>query len=413
MERALAELAAGGATELSVDFRLRLADGAWRSVRAFGRRVGRTLGGSLVDLSDAKGSDELLLHEFFHDELTGLPNRALFLDYTGRALGRARRRTASTAILYLDLDRFHTVNDSLGVSVGDELLVEVARRLEATLQPGHTLARLGGDKFAILVEAVERPSDAVRVAESVEAVLDRPLALAGYEIFAQASIGIALSTPEHERPEDLLRDAIAAMHRAKEDGAVRHELFDPKMSERARARLTLEADLRRALENEEFVLHYQPIISFETGRLSTFEALLRWQHPGRGLVGPDVFVPIAEETGLIVPLGSWVLEEACRQMRRWRDDFADREHVAVAVNLSARQFEDPDIVDQIRGVLERTGLEPDGLEVEMTESVVMARTRENARKLRALRDLGVRILIDDFGTGYSSWRRSRASPWTR
>lgn len=404
LRRALAAQVGGGASELACEFRMRRGDGAWRQLRCRGRRAagGTLIGGSLVDVTDAKASEARLLHEFLHDELTGLPNRALFLDALGRALHRGRRHGLRSAVLYLDLDRFHTVNDSLGVAAGDELLVEVARRLERSIGAEDTLARLGGDKFALLIESVAGPEDAVRAAEELERALDEPLHLDGYEVFAQASLGIALSTPQHAKPEDLLRDAIAAMHRAKEDGAVRHELFDPRMSARARERLKLEADVRHAIEEEQFVLHYQPIISFETGELSAFEALVRWKHPERGLLGPDLFVPIAEETGLIVPLGKWVLEEACRQMKRWRDLYPERAKVAVAVNLSARQFDDPNIVAEIQGCLERAGLDPDGLELEMTESVVMARTRENAKKLAALRALGVQLLIDDFGTGYSS-----------
>ena len=404
LRRAIQEHAQGLTPQLLSEFRLQRPDGSWRQVRCSGRRSasGKLIGGSLADVMDLKASEERVLHESFHDELTGLPNRSLFLDAVGRALYRGRRRDVRAAVLYLDLDRFHTVNDSLGVSAGDELLVEVTRRLERHLTPSHTLARLGGDKFAVLIESVQGPEDAVRFAEALESGLDDPLELEGYEVFAQASIGIALSTKEHAKPEDLLRDAIAAMHRAKEDGSVRHEMFDPKMSAKARQRLTLEADIRRAIEEEQFVLHYQPIISFETGELSTFEALIRWQHPERGLIGPDVFIPLAEDTGLIAPLGKWVLYEACRQMKAWRDSFDDRANVAVAVNLSARQFEDPNIVQEVRSCLEETGLEPDGLELEMTESVVMARTRQNAQKLKELRELGVRILIDDFGTGYSS-----------
>ena len=404
LQRAIRAHVDGRSTALSFSFRFVRPDGATRHVRCHGKRSasGRWLAGSLLDVTDVKASEERMIHELFHDELTGLPNRALFLDAVGRALYASRKRGRGIGVFYLDLDRFHTVNDSLGVSAGDDLLVEVARRIEARLAKDQMLARLGGDKFALLAEGVESSKQALRMAESIEGVLDQPLELEGYQVLAQASLGIALSRKEHRKPEDLLRDAIAAMHHAKSDGAVRHELFDPGMNARARQRLTLEAEVRRAIEREEFVLHYQPIISFETGELSTFEALVRWQSPDRGLVGPDVFIPIAEETGLVVPLGKWVLLEACRQMKSWRDSVPGGSKVAVAVNLSARQFEDPGIVDEVRHCLEITGLEPNGLELEMTESVVMARTRQNARKLKELRELGVRILIDDFGTGYSS-----------
>jgi len=396
---------AGASDRLECEFRIRHKDGGWRWMQCHGSAdaEGRLIGGSMTDVTERKESEEWLLHEFFHDRLTQLPNEALFLDRLGQALGRVRlRRQAPIAVLYLDLDRFRTVNNSLGVQAGNVLLVEAAQRLAAALGPGDTLARLGGDKFGVLIEGVDGPAAAVHVAERMEVELARPLQLEGHEIIASASIGIALSAERHEKPEDLLRDAIAAMHLAKEDGAVRHLLFDPALNERAKERLRLETDLHHALERGEFRLHYQPIIDFRTGGLHAFEALIRWQHPDRGLVPPDVFIPVAEETGLIVPLGRWILEQACQQSNRWRRELPSGRDLAVAVNISARQLDDGTLFDEIEGCLKRTGLEPAGLELEMTESDVMARTHENTRMLESLRSLGVRLLIDDFGTGYSS-----------
>jgi EAL domain-containing protein (putative c-di-GMP-specific phosphodiesterase class I) len=250
----------------------------------------------------------------------------------------------------------------------------------------------------------------VEFAQEIARALRRPLRLGGHEIFAQGSIGIALSRSAADRPEDLLRDAITAMHRAKRDGATVCEVFDPQMNQQAKQRLKLEGDLHHALERREFVLHYQPIVSLAEGGLAGFEALVRWQHPERGLVRPDLFIPIAEETGLIVPLGSWVLEEACRTMRGLHERFPHSDHVSVAVNLSGRQFEDGELMGAVAHALDQSSLAPERLELEMTESVVMERTRANADRLHSLRDLGIRLLIDDFGTGYSSLSSLQSFP---
>jgi diguanylate cyclase (GGDEF)-like protein/PAS domain S-box-containing protein len=395
---------AGETPELEGEFRVLHKDSSWRWVqcRAVASADRRLLGGSFTDVTGRKRSEDRLLHEFFHEALTGLPNRALFLDRLGHALQRQRRRRGQPiAVFYVDLDRFHTVNDSLGVDAGDELLVEVSRRLSALMRLGDTLAHLSADKFGVILDGVAGERDAVRFADELGRALRPPLHLEGHELFVTASIGIALSDESHLRAMDLLRDAITAMHRAKEDGATRHELFDPEMNARAKERLQLEADLHHALDRRQFLLHYQPIIDFKSGELSGFEALLRWQHHERGLVRPDVFIPIAEETGLILPLGAWVLEEACRQACEWHASFPTRD-ISMAVNLSARQFEDPHLVQGVADCIARTGMDSRNLKLEMTESVVMARTHENASTLRALQDLGVRLLIDDFGTGYSS-----------
>ena len=413
LKRSLAEVMAGRAAHVERELRMIHKGGQWRWVLCRGARVAghELLGGSMTDVTALKLAENRLLVEASHDRLTGLPNEALFLDRLALALVRsARRPEMSIAVLYLDLDRFHTVNDSLGVEAGDELLVEIATRLTQLLRLGDTLARLGGDKFAVLLEGVRGSDEAVAFAQEVHHVLERPLRLGGHEVFAQGSIGIALARTSTDRPEDILRDATTAMHRAKQDGSCVCEVFDPEMNQQAKERLRLEADLHHALQRDEFVLHYQPIVNLAEGGLSAFEALVRWQHPERGLVRPDLFIPIAEETGLIVPLGRWVLERACRTMRQLHQRFPHSEHVSVAVNLSGRQFEDGELVASVSEALAATELSPSRLELEMTESVVMARTRENAQRLHSLRALGIRLLIDDFGTGYSSLSSLQSFP---
>jgi diguanylate cyclase (GGDEF)-like protein/PAS domain S-box-containing protein len=405
LKRAIDAHVLGKTPALEHEFRMLHKDGAWRwfLVRAVKHPARALLGGSLTDVTAIKTTENRLLQAAFFDPLTGLANEDLFLERLELALSRQRRRGGKpTAVVYLDLDRFHNVNDSLGVSAGDELLVEIKDRLLRLLRLGDTLARFGGDKFGFLLDGIGGECEAQRFAEEVIAALKAPLHLHGLEVFSSASLGIALAPTGRERAEDLLRDAITAMHRAKETDATSCALFDPRMNERAKERLRLEADLYRALEQGEFQLHYQPIVAFRSGTLAGFEALVRWRHPERGMIRPDVFVPIAEETGLIVPLGRWVLGEACRQMREWHRSIPGAGELSVAVNLSARQFEDPGLLGDVRACLARAELEPDALELEMTESVVMARTRENRAVLQALRDLGLELLIDDFGTGYSS-----------
>ncbi len=405
LKRAIDAHLGGRSASLEHEFRMLHKDGGWRwfLVRAVKHPSRALLGGSLTDVTAIKTTENRLLQAAFFDPLTGLANEYLFLERLELALSRQRRRGGqATVVLYLDLDRFHNVNDSLGVNAGDELLIEIKDRLLRLLRLGDTLARFGGDKFGFLLDGIDGEREALRFAEEVIGALKAPLHLHGLEVFSSASLGIALARSGRERGEDLLRDAITAMHRAKETDTTSFALFDRRMNERAKERLRLEADLHRALERREFQLHYQPIVSFRSGTLSALEALVRWRHPERGMIRPDVFVPIAEETGLIVPLGLWVLEEACRQVRDWRDRFPAAEEISVAVNLSARQFEDPNLVAEIRACLERAQLDPGALELEMTESVVMARTHQNRAVLQSLRDLGLQLLIDDFGTGYSS-----------
>ncbi|MET0647191.1 MAG: EAL domain-containing protein [Pyrinomonadaceae bacterium] len=357
----------------------------------------------IQDITDRKRAEEQLLHDAFHDALTGLPNRALFMDHVKMAIQRSRRSGDRLfAALFLDLDRFKIINDSLGHMVGDQLLVGIAHRLEACLRPGDTVARLGGDEFTILLEDLASTDDAIEVARRVQEAVTQPFNIGGHEVFTTASIGIALSNTGYERAEDLLRDADTAMYRAKMEGKKRHVVFDKAMHDRAMELLQTETDLRRALTRQEFFLNYQPIVSLETGRVLSFEALVRWRHPERGIVGPCDFIPVAEETGLIVPLGLWVLNEACRQMREWQRLGLADESVTMSVNLSGRQFSQADLIDQIASALRESGLKAANLKLEITESMVMENFDTAIDMLTQLRTLGVGLSIDDFGTGYSS-----------
>jgi diguanylate cyclase (GGDEF)-like protein len=348
-------------------------------------------------------SKEHFRHAAFHDSLTDLPNRALFSDYLKLAIERSKRQSDYLfGVLFLDLDRFKYINDSLGHSCGDQLIVELARRLQGCLRQVDTVSRFGGDEFAILLDGIKDPSDAIRVAEKIQDELLRPFELGGHEAFTSASIGIALSSAGYDQPDYILRDADTAMYRAKDAGKACYELFDLEMHSRAVIRMRLENDLRRAIERNEFCVYYQPIMSVASGRLSGFEALVRWQHPERGLVTPSEFVPVAEETGLIGPLGSWILEEACRQMRAWHLQHPAHRSLTMNVNLSSKQLLQSGLVQEVKAVLEKTGLSARSLKLEITESVVMENAEQAITMLKQLSDLDVHLCIDDFGTGYSS-----------
>jgi diguanylate cyclase (GGDEF)-like protein len=342
-------------------------------------------------------------HAAFHDPLTGLPNRAMFTELLKAEIETSKRnKDHHFAVLFLDLDRFKNINDSLGHSHGDLLLVAFAQRLEKILRPVDTLARFGGDEFAILISAIHDATSAVRVAERIQSELSQPFELDKNSAFATASIGIALSSSGYDRSEDILRDADIAMYRAKENGKARYEMFDHDMHARAVTRLQLESDLRQAVEQKEFCIYYQPIIALDTGHLSGFEALVRWQHPRRGIVSPLDFIPVAEETGLIVPIGQWVLDEACRKVREWQLCSPPHRALSLSVNLSARQVAQPDLLDRIKEALEKSKLDSHYLKLEITESVVMENAEAAAQMFKQLRALGVQLSIDDFGTGYSS-----------
>ena len=383
-------------------------DNAFRWVLSRGLAVrgpdGRALrmAGSLTDIT----------HDKVADPLTGLPNRLLFLDRLARVLERSKRDPGGLfAVLFLDLDRFKVINDSLGHLVGDLLLVAVSRRLEgcvrssdtvARLPEKSTLARLGGDEFTLLLEDIRGVDNAVTVAQRIQQALTAPFQLHGTEVYTSASIGIAVGPADYLHPGDVLRDADAAMYSAKSRGKARWELFDAAMRERALARLQLDTDMRRGLERGEFCLHYQPILALAGDHLAGFEALVRWEHPQRGLLGPADFIPIAEETGLIVPLGWWVLRESCRQMKEWQATFPCDPPLRISVNLSSKQFLQLDLATEIKRLLGDVGLDPRCLKLEITESAIMDDPDSASKMLAELRALGIQVCIDDFGTGYSS-----------
>ncbi len=362
---------------------------------------GQVTGAVLVfrDITEKQQAEAHLRHLAYHDVLTGLPNRTLLQMVLGEALARAQRQQQTGAVLFLDLDRFKNVNDTLGHAMGDLLLKAVAARLTNVLRQSDSVARLGGDEFTILLETIEHPQDVVRVAEKILGALAEPFDLGGQEVFISGSLGLALFPQDGQDLQTLLKNADTALYRAKEQGRNGYAFYRAEMNASALTQLTLESGLRRALQRDEFLLFYQPKVSLGTGRILGVEALLRWQHPELGLVPPGQFIPLAEETGLIVPIGQWVLRAACQQAKLWR---AARLDLRVAVNLSLRQFRQPDLVPMVARILDETGLDAQALELELTESSIM-RDREDAQaKLQALKRLGVTLAIDDFGTGYSA-----------
>lgn len=359
--------------------------------------------GSVVtfkDITERKALEEQLQHQAFHDPLTDLPNRALFMDRLGHALTRADRLETKVAVLFTDLDNFKVVNDSLGHKAGDQLLVAVADRLKTCLRPEDTVARLGGDEFTILLEGVASVGNAAEVAERIAEELQPPFVLDGQEVFATTSTGIAVSSAAQGQPTDLLRHADLAMYRAKSNGKACYKVFEPSMSIDALERLELETELRRALGREEFRVYYQPEILLESGEIVGMEALVRWQHPKRGLLLPQEFLSIAEESNLILPIGQWVLREACHQFRTWQEQDPSTAPLVIGVNLSTREFFQPSLIADI---LRETGVDPQTLQLEITEGAIAYNHAQNANNmLRNLKALGVQLAIDDFGMGYSS-----------
>jgi diguanylate cyclase (GGDEF)-like protein len=338
-------------------------------------------------------------NQSLYDPLTELPNRAYFL----RQLAVSMKSSRSCAVLFLDLDNFKLVNDSLGHDAGDQLLSVVAERLQASLRTDDTVARFGGDEFTVLLDGVDKVADAVQVAERIAERMRPPVLLRGYETVPTVSTGIVIRAPSHLRPDDLLRDADVAMYEAKAAGKACYALFDAAMTIRAMERLTLERDLRHALQRREFRLHYQPIVRLDSGQICEVEALIRWEHPERGLLPPSAFIPFAEQNGMIVEIGKWVLEEACRQAACWEaKDTSASTPLTVSVNVSARQFQQPDFVNVVETYLQQSGLAPDRLKLEITESVAVQDKDMVIARLKWLKDLGVKLAIDDFGTGCSS-----------
>jgi diguanylate cyclase (GGDEF)-like protein len=331
-----------------------------------------------------------------------LPNRALFTDRVTQAISRTMRNSDFLfAVMFLDFDRFKMVNDSLGHSYGDQMLIEISYRLRDCVREIDTVARLGGDEFAVLLEDIDAEDEAEDVARRINKLLGGPFRLADKDIVSNASIGIAFSSLGYSHPEEMIRDADIAMYQAKSQGRARHIVFDKGMHVLAVTQLEIETDLRRAIEEDEFLLYYQPVMNAESEKLSGFEALIRWQHPRRGIVPPGDFIAIAEETRLIIPIGRWVIREACKQARIWQRAFPKLE-LNISVNIAPQQFTDPNLIDDIRDVLEKTKLPGQRLKVEITESAIMENPHEVAQRLNQIREMGVQLHVDDFGTGYSS-----------
>jgi len=423
---------AGGTASLVTEYRMRHADGSYRWMLARGMAVrdgssGTPLrmAGSQTDVDDRKKLEEQLMHLALHDPMTGLPNRTLFLDRLGQAFDRARkwRSQESLAIIFLDVDRFKNINDSLGHLLGDRVLKEIAGRLTlcregawsdwaegrrpvsgaGTAAPSTwTIARLGGDEFTVLVEEIQSLHDATAVVRHIEEAFAEPIIVEGREHFISLSIGIVIGPAGYERADDLLRDADTAMYRAKAGGRGRYEVFDHKMLALVREQFRLETDLHRALERDQFHLLYQPIVDLDSGLLVRIEALLRWNHPERGVIYPDKFIPIAEDTGLILHLGRWVFREACRQLRRWTEMDPEAKHLGLNINLSLRQLYDPEFEAEAASAVAEERLDFERIQLEITESLLMQHPKAVTKALTRLRRRGFTVAIDDFGTGHSS-----------
>ncbi len=357
-----------------------------------------------IDITERKQAERKLLRDAFYDNLTGLPNRALLTERLERSLEYSRRRPNYLfAVLFLDFDGFKNINDSLGHTVGDKVLKTVARRLEAMLRGNDTVARLGGDEYVLLLDDIEDLSAATHVAERIHRAMMVPFTVEGQEIFLTVSIGITLNSSSYQQTEDVLRDADIAMYRAKAAGRNCYEVFDRAMHDAAMKRLEMESDLHRSIEGADFLLHYQPIVSFADGRVSSFEALVRWQRPRAGFTNPGEFIGLAEETGLIVQLDRWVLRHSCQQMCDWMEQFGSEACPAsISVNLSSRHFSQPDLVEFVADTLSDVGLAPHKLHLEITESAIMENVDRVVTLLGSLREIGVQVGLDDFGTGYSS-----------
>ena len=397
-----------------VEFRLRHADGRWLYFECVVRNLiqHQNIGGIVYnarDITERKHAQEQLLFNATHDALTGLPNRALFLGRLQSVVDRMKRHSREVAaVLFIDIDDFKVVNDCYGHATGDLLIKEVSSRLRACMRSDGTIARMGGDEFTILVEDITDPSDAIRVAERIQSSFTRPFLLEGLEIFKSSSIGIALTSPQTSA-ETVLQNADIAMYRAKDQGKACSELFDRTMHEQVMSRLLLESKLRNALQNEELTLHYQPIVSVDTGAVQGFEALLRWQPSGLNSIPPSTFVPVAEQCGLIVPISVWVLKKACLEAANWRQRNL-AEPLYVSINISSKHFSHTGFIGHVKDALEESAVDPQCITIELTESLAMNDVAATGQTMAQLRTLGVKLSIDDFGTGYSSLSYLRRFP---
>ena len=399
----------GERQHLQHEFRIRRADGdeSWMLVRGLAVRNEKgaaiRMAGSMTNITARKKAEQQLLFDAFHDGMTGLPNRTLLLDRIGQALDRNRRAGARQfAAILIDLDRFKSINDALGTATGDRLLKVIAKRLDNSRRIGDTLARLSADEFAVLLDDVGDAGDALGAAERMAQAISRPVTLDGHDMVVTASIGLALSATGYDKAEDMLRDASLAMYRAKSSGRARIDVFDGNLRRQAMAIMRTEADLRTALEQDQLCLYYQPIVSLRTGGIAGFEALMRWNHPERGLVPPGDFIPLAEESGLIVPMGRWALREAVRQLVVWQQRFPHPVPLFMSVNVSSRQFRDDDLAGVVRELLDSAPIPPSSLKLELTESLLMQDPDQCRAVMQSIRGMDVRLSIDDFGTGYSS-----------
>ena len=359
--------------------------------------------GSQTDVTERKSHEEQMIHDALHDSLTSIPNRTLLLDRIRQSLVRRKRYPeTSFAVIFIDLDRFRLVNESLGHIHGDELLKLISERLKESIPMGDTVARLGGDEFSMLIQDIVHVKDAENIAKDIQHSFSKPFSLGDREVFASASMGIAHSDNDYKTPEEILRDSELAMYRAKRDGKAQSIVFEKRFRQSTLSPIDLDTDLRRALDRDEMELHYQPIISMRDRSISGFEALLRWSHRSRGAISPNEFIPLAEETGLIYDLGQWVLKKACEQIAGWNKDKSKEEQLEISINLSGRQFSDPNLVVGIVENIEKSGFNAEFLKIEITESALMENAQRSVSMLNQLKDLNIKVCVDDFGTGYSS-----------